>query len=1039
MATNGHEKKRSFGSGSGSDLTPGALPKLPRPASRASTARPAREAPTLRESLQFVADRNRLTAQGSPSPAPRPYRQTPSSAGHRPLAQLFPDKPIELGRAASKRPRRDGTLAAKTSIGSLSHNDGDTDEEFERKLKKFEADDKLFETLLKEERNGAFAKRKIIGSSIARPVSARGGAINHVNGSRDGPPQVFAETGYGRQHTDMYHRLQQLEKNPEALANHYSFLTGTDPGAKRSSYQQAGDMPGHRPSNVPPGRSATTAPSMPGSSWEIEEDFTARDMQGSTSPPVSFGRSNTRIDEIRQRELDAERRFSSPNKPRFLQRNNTLLEEIARLEKEVLQRYPDESVSSLTGDLPMVEDQPEGERKQAARIAFKSRIGEVKERIERERLASHRLLSAAADQRKSTHEAHDVPQPSSLHESPKSKATSQRDSGFDDKEGGETRNPPVTDYNGGTRSNPKDENEKPAAKSDAPTLLQQQPTPPKEDSPDLVQHLASASNKIPNPTTTVDEAAREPFQEGHAEAESVPEGKVASEYRFLKASKPAVGFTGISRSNSTNSISSKASVLSGDPSARIAAEAKLFALDNFSERSSLRAPSPVLDFEAEIEAGKEITSDKEDDTPRPVKFADPIPAPTPVVTGAFVDTPAPAKLAHDVEEVPEELPSRPESLEKTTKENRDPSTSPRASKSDVQREPARQRSVNDVKRSKSSSRHRSSPVKNTAKLPSVKDDLRQIYQRNNIDDSEVDDLTGLVLGAEDPEEVVQILKTEVPKLDDDTKDLPIDEQLRRMNGMSEALKTGLAQIRNAKRGIERLEGQVSHPGKATRNSTQSQPFNRAHSLIPDTRVHRSDSFMYFQLPVPKLYRRAPKLRPTLTGFIMLLLCFWQLYWFVEGLFYNQWGKQTVCYRGETCRWDMDDPEYGYVIPVKLDEWITGGAIRPHAARWVEEAQDGWADLEDWLTDTDIRRIHHQAIKDPIKKMQYWRRIEKKGLFPKWRPAAWLMPEIEEWEREAADASVELDEYDVDDRDEPVNDSMDKDQPISRDPTVRRLW
>lgn len=179
------------------------------------------------------------------------------------------------------------------------------------------------------------------------------------------------------------------------------------------------------------------------------------------------------------------------------------------------------------------------------------------------------------------------------------------------------------------------------------------------------------------------------------------------------------------------------------------------------------------------------------------------------------------------------------------------------------------------------------------------------------------------------------------------------------------------------------------------------------------------------------------------GIFVLFLSIYQLYWFIEGLFYDQWGKQTVCYRGETCRWNVNDPEYGYVIPVKLDEWITGGSIRPHAAQWLEEAQDGWADVEDWLTATDIRQVQHQVIRDPVKKAQYWRRIEKKGLVPEWKPAAYLMPEIEEWDRqaqarEAAEARDALG-YEHGDRDDPANDSMDEDQPISGDETVRRPW
>lgn len=1021
MATNGHGKKPS--EGSAQDFTPSSPSKLPRPASRASATRASREAPTLRESLQYVADRNRLAAQGSPSPAPRPSRQTPNSTDHRPLAHLFPDKPIELGRTSStKRPRRDNVLATKTSFGPLSHNEGDTDEEFERKLKKFEADERVFEKLLKEERNGPFAQRKVVGSSIARPMSARGGATRPSNGNRD---QVFAETGYGRQ-TNMARRLQQLEQDPEVLANHFNFLTGTDQGVKRKFASHfAGDM-----SHDPPLRPATSAPTIPGTSWEIEDDFTAGSIQGSTSPPVSFGRSNTRIDELRQREIDAARQFPTSNKPLFMPRNNTKLDEIARMEKEVVSMYPlnksEESLSSPIRDLPTIDEQPEGENGRARYTTSKSRLDEVRDRVSRERLAQERLSSAAEGQRNDTREAPDVPQRSSLRDSPKSKESSE--GGKSDRNGNKISNTPVTVYDGGVRNNSRDVHDQPSSKDDVPTLSQQEPTPPKEDPHDLLRRLSRASSKSPSPTPAQDDAASNSEREANVRVEPVPEGKVASEYKFLNASKPAVGFSGISRSNSSNSVNSKASVLSGDPSARIAAEAKLFALDNFSERGSLRAPSPVSETAVEFESDKAITDLDDEETPRAGKSVDVFSMPTPVVTGAFIETPAPVKSGEGMEVSPKKIVTQ----------DRDSSISPRASKSDSQREVGRPKSTNDPKRSKSTSRNRSSPVKNTAKPPSVKDDLRQIYQRNNIEDSEVDELTGLVMAAENPEEVARLLKT---KAEDDIKDWPENEHMKKMNAMTEALNTGLAQIRNAKRGIERLEGQVSRPGVPIQNTDQNQGVQPVNIIVPG--VNQDDSFVYIPMPIPKLYRRTPKVRLTLMGLFLLVLFLYQLYWVIEGLFYDQWGKQKVCYRGETCRWNMDDPEYGYVIPVKLDEWITGGAIRPHAAHWLEEVQDGWADVEDWVTATDIRQIQHQAIRDPVKKAQYWRRIEKKGLFPKWKPAEWLLPEIEEWDRqararEAAEASDALG-HEFDDRDDPFNDSMDKDQPISGDETVGRLW
>lgn len=1022
MATNSHAKKPS--GGSAPDYTSFSPSKIPRAASRASAPR-TREPMSLAQALQHAADRHRV-AQGSPSPAPRPSRQEPArsvTSEHRPLVNMFPDKPIDLGRFG-KRPSREAKFGSKDSFDSSSRNGRDTDDEFERKLKKFEADEKVFEALLKEERNGPFAQRKLSGATT-RPASARGGATRAGNGNREEPRQTWGDTGYAREHTDYYRRFQDA---PDEAAEHYEFLTGTGQGLKSKTYHQSGAISTEPFSTAPPVRPATTTPFNAGYSWQVDDDFTAGDMQGSTSPPVGFGRTNTRLDELKQLEIDVERQYPLSSKRSFLQRTNTKLDEIARLEKEALLRYPVsnvEVIDSPVDDLHILEDPSEGEGNQTRKNGPTIRLGESRER----------LAFTSDDQRNGRNEAPNELVRSNIPESAKSE-NAFRGNGVYGTGGDKIANTPVTIYNGDLQNKFSNSHEQPQTNDDLPARPQTQPSPAKDDPQDLLRRLARASSKSPSPRPAQSHFQSKVQKEETAEAVTTSEDHVASEEKLLRAPKPTVGFAGISRSSSTNSISSKTSAMSGDPTARLAAEAKLFALDNYSERGSLRAPSPVPETENEMKANKEAAEDIDDETPRPNKFVDPIIAPTPVVPGAFIQTPAPTKVVHDTEEKIE-ASSTFKSPEKASTQTRDLSISPRTSKSEGQRETGRQRLGLNTRRTKSASRHRS-PVKNSAKPPTVKDDLRQIYQRNNIDDSELDDLTDVIMTTENPEEVVEILKTEVSNLQDETKVLPIDEQLKRMNGMSEALKTGLAGIRNAKRGIERLEDQVSRPGKPARNPVQNQSAGPKNLGIG---AKQSDTYTYFQVPIPKLYRAEPKFRPTMFGFLLLLLGFWQLYWAVEGVFYNQWGKQHFCYRGAPCRWDMDDPEYGYVIPVKLDEWITGGAIRPHAAHWLEEARDGWADIEDWLTNTDIRQIHHQAIRDPVKKEQYWRRIEKKGLFPEWKPAPWVMPQIEIWDREAqareeaeARAAMGYDD-DLDERDDPANDSMDKDQPISGDETV----
>lgn len=997
----------------------------------------------MKEALnRAAADRHR-TIEGSPSPAPRFSRMGSSSSDLKPLHNMFSQRPLDLGRLSANPARRGATMSSRDSFGSAPRKGDDSDDELDRKMKQFEQDEKILKAM-KEEKNGPFVRRRAASNGIgSTPISARKARAAHPSAASFGN-DIFGTSDHDEPRSTWGDKakydpnwLRQFQNHPDAAVAFHERVSGPK---KTSSELSNMDMPA---------RPATTGPSLSKEpfKWQVDDEFTAGDLQVSTSPPVSFGfgRVNNKLDELRRLEIDVERKHPIPS-DLFAKRSNTRLDEIARLEREAVRKYPVTNVED-SGPVAMVDAQPALPRAhlsfspprvplptiESSQAANSLPIASSTTKIP-EPHAERRSLSPDI-RRKSSPEPPQQPTPQP---DQRMKDAPQMTNDIGSSDGHKIPNIPVTVFSGTGPSKYKGTRQQPTS-SDGVVSESLKKESAKDDAQDLLRKLARASSRSPSTSPVQDKAdnrTRGDEKEAPVPAMNDKADPIAKSIRTKGAnkagspSKPRVGFTGISRSSSTNSLSSnRSSVASHDPTARLEAEADLFALDNQSERGSFRVPSPLSDSESEAE------DQKADETPRPDRF-DPGPVPTPQVTGAYVDTPVIVKVERrDVSEdtnIPQPNLSRPK---KDPTENRDPSTSPKASKSDSQAGYSRRRVLREARRSKSAPRHRS-PLKNSAKLPTVKDDLRQICQKNEIDDSTLDDLADLVMSSSNPEELVNILKNEEPKTVDVFAELPPERQ----DGLLEKY---LLQLRSAKKGIEGLEHQLAHSEKQVKpeakiSSVQHRHSHPAHDpACPECATsQQTDGVTYMHVPVPRLYRTKPKFKLTFTGILMLLFCLWHMYWFAEDLFYDRWGKQEICYRGSPCRWDVDDPEYGYVIPVKLDEWLTGGAVRPHAARWLEEAQDSWADFEDWWRGIDIQQVDHRIIRDSAKKAQYWRRIEKKGLFPKWNPAAWMLPQIEAWERETAtreeaEARAAMG-YDI--FEEVGDESMDKDQSIQSEST-----
>ncbi|KAK1623542.1 hypothetical protein BDP81DRAFT_399237 [Colletotrichum phormii] len=442
----------------------------------------------------------------------------------------------------------------------------------------------------------------------------------------------------------------------------------------------------------------------------------------------------------------------------------------------------------------------------------------------------------------------------------------------------------------------------------------------------------------------------------------------------------------------------------GDPTDRIEQEMNLFApADNQSERGS-RAPSAeptTEDEDKDLFAGE---------TPRPKKV-DPLSLPTPRVTGAYVETPATLKVERIEENTLPPL-TRPGPLSNATFDRphsrRGSRPSSRAdtlfkasgsgSETSDQKETAGTSTTSSLRRRNRSTSRPRKPLTNSVKPPTVKDDIMELQRIHQIEDSTLDDFEELFnmqklqddpsIDIESMLDDIAVKKEEVAAKPNITKSQR-NHELEQYDRMSKTLKDGLFNIRTAKQGIERLEGQVSHAeGKHDVATTlekvsEKQPLAKGshHRHNPDHARDCPDcvgqtpvkEVSYLHLPVPSLYHRNP-LRLTFLGLVFLMVSLWYA---AESAMCEAYCRPTTC-SSTPCVWSPTDPTWGVAIPVKLDEWATGGLGRQLTNQYSEEASDLWADALDFVTGTDITTIDINTL-DFYDKRQLRRRLRKKGL------------------------------------------------------------
>lgn len=762
--------------------------------------------------------------------------------------------------------------------------------------------------------------------------------------------------------------------------------------------------------------------------WQVDEDFTAGDLQVSDSPRIRMGNRpfanrlnfdndgsavdinsqnrvarpgshNTKLDGIRSREAK-EGNDLVPELPRLPRK----IDGIAALEEQVERDIPipDRHLSRRTNtklsDIQEREILPLSNRRLAT-----TRLDEI-----RERNAEARSLSPEETRPQTSRGVRESRSGSDLG----GKLPVRPQSAFE-MAGERIPDTPVTVYKNRQSKNVDTSEGKKESGETSDDERQ-------NASHDVLRRLARAASSSPAPETeSLPPPPPEPEKTSSKDQEVKPRiarRRSSEERRPLRNdtkepehSKPSVGFVGLPRTQSSESVKSKASTTHSetDPTDRIEGEMSLFApADNQSERGSIRAPSPEIDDEDEF--------DEFDATPKP-KRLDPLLMPTPKITGAYVETPATVKV--EKKEIKQESdmkfeePKRPKSFSLVQEKkpdlswrNRDMDT---ASDRETDRKTSTTTSSAGVRRRRAQSLpRRKGPLRNSAKLPSVKDDLMELHRSYNIEDSTLDDfeeslkargssalLNDLPLKsgmdanedsfdfdlAMDTKNNTKNNKAKINRLEEayySDSDIPNSDRMRRM---SKTLQTGLMGLRSVKKGIERLEGQVSLAEqmpveeKKPLQTPDAVPHTHEHCTTCATHPNLSNTST-ITLPIPRLYHRTPTFRFTLLGLLLFLLSTWYA---AESTMCHFHCRKPTC-RSPPCTWSVSDPTFGTAIPVKLDQWTTNGLGRRLVSSVSQETSDWLADVGDVVYNRDITKVDLSGLTFEQKR-QHRRRLKKKGL------------------------------------------------------------
>ncbi|KAH8676228.1 hypothetical protein BX600DRAFT_508402 [Xylariales sp. PMI_506] len=730
----------------------------------------------------------------------------------------------------------------------------------------------------------------------------------------------------------------------------------------------------------PIARPATMSPEK-SYNWHLDADFTAGDLQISDSPRIKLGknkgstagdspisdsshssRGNNRLQQIRELEVAAKNAIiRNEDASPALTRRQSRLDEIRVLEMEAASK----------------------------RAVAKSRLDEIRAKNSEARSRSDSPEASSKGSNKSS------PRPGST--SPHNlldKRPSKTSPGPTTMTGEAIPGTPVTIFRS-SKQNGKDEKFQDGINARS-----------EDDSHELLRRLARATSQSPPPAQDDAPKAAGPALSKDTRAESSSDTREQSRPRLAREDRQhkelgaknsrdrlTVGFAGLHKGLASEALQEKRRSLAhsdSDPTDRIEAEMKLFApLDNYSERGSIRAPSPM----------SEKSEPVADETPRPAKQADPLTQPTPRVIGAYVDTPATVKVEKR-DEAWVDVKSEDDSLDlpASSSNSRDKEAlsgdvkapiesksikAPNGDASDkVAKVSGRSSSVPAGRRARSTSKRRRRPLINTAKIPTVKEDLRAIIEQHRLDDSTLDDFDELLANVDvDDEDLQNMVDDTVLKFEEDLALSGLtdrERELQAFDRMSKSLKTGLLGIRSAKQGIERLEDKVTHSEQKT-PSADNLTMQAALASLTKAQHHLGSTESTFYISMPHLYRREPKFKLTLFGLLSLLFALWYA---VESYFCFHYVVPYDCPPNRPCDWSPNEPYFPYATPFMLDEWVTGGDGREIVWRIGQEIGDIMAEASDWVTGHDFTKDEEMYMNVWARK-RHRRRLKKRGLNLKW--------------------------------------------------------
>jgi hypothetical protein len=918
--------------------TPASRIPLPRKTSSPRPTTSLRDAyeQAVREEEKGLVPENEM--EGSPSPAPRPRpvgRSQRQKEGAR-MGRLREE--MEMARWSPTGQHREydqvSPIEDDDTVGSGGSgvSPEEATDEYLQKLKQYARDQERVNAAVNSvnrlfTREGLGTRVKETAHTLVRKSSAS---------SMESEPGVQLPKTWGRyakKNTGWLNRILSPDSSEEVYAAPQQVVSEGSidwaraavdvplPSVEDGSSMQEPTPPHSRPNSAQPRNTSPQKSHI----WDPEFDFTAQSVQESTSPQLKI--RNTKLDEIMAREIESlsKRAVATARLEEIKERNSQERSILPNYETKLVRAMDERRKSENTDQRPRRRFRSASDTEDSSKIEVPAEtastdvLAEKKDRQDTEKKTLDESQPLATSSSKET-----LPEAAaSSAKEPDAKVPfiteaylqdCTREKTILEEEGEAIPGTPITIFKGA------------AAKEKKSSPLGHSP----DDSWENIRKLARLTSSTPSPAPA--KLAERSSDESLKQVNRLS----ADIKRMSGASTPP-----------------KSDV---DPEERIVSEVSLFELqDDKPERNSLRTPSPLGDGNV-------------DETPRPK--VDPLSLPTPVVTGAYIDTPAPRGRQPRI--------SRPSSPPLATGDalhdevsrlclkdfirgssSQSSSTSrkdARATQRDTEHGASRLSSNSAAQSPKPKPDQRSRPpLLNSANPASVEDDLRAIQQE--VEDSTLESFDGLLLADAENLDLNSTTIMETPidlEVDEKGQPLSAEERERRqeilaIERMNKTIKSGLVSIRDAKRGIERLEDQVS---------SAPEPLKHNHDLDSCPKCASESSFYHVNIPVPRLWSRDPTkwtgVRFTWVGLMLALFTAW---FFMESA-----TCELICHPqyASTNDWSPDDPFWGWALPTLLDRY-TGSLFTyffknvllwSWMGRGVEELEydGGWGDGGGWAED-----------------------------------------------------------------------------------------